>query len=335
MILRKIISKKSLIFYVLIYLLSCFLSITFGSLDLFNIVNSNSEIINKILQLRISNLVIAALVGACLGICGNVLQNVLKNPLADPFILGISSGGTCFAAASLLLLSPNINFEIPIELNFSFQTLAAFVGCLTSFSILFYLRKKVNSFNDDYIFPVIGIIINSFFSAIIMLIFSVAKPEKFSEMQNFLMGSIQPLSSLELLIVFSIIIFPIYKLIKLSYYFDLVLFGDEFSKTMGVNSEKVRKECIFYVCIVISVVVSVAGIISFIGLIVPHIVRKIHRVEYRSEMLISMLIGAIILINSDTLARTILKPAQLPVGIFTAIIGAPFLAIILLKRHKA
>ena len=112
------------------------------------------------------------------------------------------------------------------------------------------------------------------------------------------------------------------------------MFGDDFSKTMGINPEKVRKECIFYVCIIISVVVSVAGIISFIGLIVPHVVRKIHRVDHRSEMLICMLIGAIILVNSDTLARTILKPAQLPVGIFTAIIGAPFLAMILLKRHK-
>ncbi len=334
MILRKRISIKILIFYTLIYLLTCFISVFFGSVDLFDIMKTDTDIYSKILQIRISNLILVSFVGSCLSICGNVLQNVLKNPLADPFILGISSGGTCFAAACLLFISTNLIFEIPVEASFSIQTFSAFVGCLTSFSILFYLRRRISNFNDDYIYPIIGIIINSFFSAIIMFLFAIAKPEKFSEVQNFLMGSIQPISYLEFFLIFIVCVFPIYKLFNLSNFFSIILFGDDFSKTMGINPEKVRKECIFYVCIIISVVVSVAGIISFIGLIVPHVVRKIHRVDHRSEMLICMLIGAIILVNSDTLARTILKPAQLPVGIFTAIIGAPFLAMILLKRHK-
>lgn len=334
--------KKSLdinviIIYSTLYLLSAILSIMHGSIELFDYNNSdfNYEIFHEILILRITNFLIASFIGVCLAICGNVLQNILKNPLADPFILGISAGGTCFAAGSMFFSSSFILLQFPLEYNFSLQTVAAFIGCLFSFTILFWARKKIQGSNDDYIYPVIGIITNTFFSAILMLIFSISKPEKLSEIQNFLVGSLQPITFSELIIVIIISIFPIFMLFNRSQYFNKILFGDDFAKSLGVSSEKIRKECIFYVCVIISLVVSLAGSISFIGLIVPHIVRKVHRVGHRSELIICMFLGAIILVNADTLARTVLKPAQLPVGIFTALIGAPFLAIILLKRNKS
>ena len=117
-----------------------------------------------------------------------------------------------------------------------------------------------------------------------------------------------------------------------SKYFDMMLFGDDFAKSMGIHSLKLRNRSIFMICILISVVVSTAGVISFIGLIIPHIIRKIHRFSSRFECILSMCLGAVILINADTLSRTLFSPAQLSVGIFTAIIGAPALSFILFKR---
>ncbi|MGY3803064.1 FecCD family ABC transporter permease [Pigmentibacter ruber] len=329
-------SLKVFLLYVIFYIISTIINILFGSTDLFDKENfeKNFNIFIKIFELRINNFFTVSFIGATLAFCGNILQNILKNPLADPFILGISSGGTCIVAFLMLFPIPSSLLSYTINISFSFQTIAAFVGCMLSFNFILILRRKIKSVNDEYVYPVIGIIINTFLSSIILFIFSILKPEKLSEIHNFLIGSIQPLSFYEILVVIIIAIYPVNKLIQLSKYFNIIQFGDDFSKSMGIKPEKIRKQCIFYVCILISITVSIAGIISFIGLIIPHLVRKIHRVDSKSELFICTFLGAIVLLNADTLSRVLLSPAQLPVGIFTALIGAPFLTMILLKRYK-
>ena len=110
-----------------------------------------------------------------------------------------------------------------------------------------------------------------------------------------------------------------------------LLFGDEFAKSLGVNPEKIRNKLIFLICILISAVVSISGAIGFIGLIVPHYVRKLHKSTVYFELILTMICGAIVLVISDLLSRVMLSPSQLPIGIFTALIGAPALAFILLR----
>ncbi|WGL61361.1 iron ABC transporter permease [Pigmentibacter sp. JX0631] len=329
-------SLKIFLFYFTLYIISALLSIFFGSTELFSTDNieKNFAIFIKIFELRINNFLTVSFVGATLAYCGNILQNILKNPLADPFILGISSGGTCLVAFLMLFPLPLFLLPFAFNITFSFQTIAAFIGCMMSFNIIFILRRKIKSVNDEYIYPVIGIIINTFLSSIILFIFSIIKPEKLSEIHNFLIGSIQPLSFYEILFIIIFSIYPFIKLFQLSRFFNVIQFGDDFSKSMAIDPEKIRKECIFFVCILISITVSIAGIISFIGLIIPHLVKKIHRVNSKSELIICIFLGAIVLLNADTLSRILLSPAQLPVGIFTALIGAPFLTMILLKRYN-
>lgn len=164
-----------------------------------------------------------------------------------------------------------------------------------------------------------------------MMVFSIAKPEQLTEIHNYLIGTLQPISSYQILFMLILSIIPILIILKNANNYNLMLFGDDFAKSMGINPVKLRNISIFMICILISIVVSSAGIIAFIGLIVPHIIRKIHRFNPYSECLLSMIFGAIILINADTLSRTLFSPAQLSIGIFTAIIGAPILSIILLK----
>ena len=281
-----------------------------------------------------NGLIQAAIIGAILALCGYILQKLLRNPLADPFILGISSGGSCFASLFFIFNSLPIISGLPLTILFPIQSIFAFIGCMFSFIILILARKNIKNLNDDYIFPVIGIIINSFFSSILMLIFSLAKPEQLSEIHNFLMGSLQPISIYPLLFIVTLSIYPIYYILKKSKFYDYMLFGDDFAKSMGINPVKLRNNSILMICILISLAVSTSGIIAFIGLIIPHIIRKIHRFSSCFEIIICMILGAIVLVNADTLSRSLFSPAQLSVGIFTAILGAPMLSFILLKRHK-
>lgn len=319
-------------------MISAFFSIYYGSVNLFSfefkkIFNQNNEIFYKIISLRINGLFQAGFIGAILALCGYVLQKILRNPLADPFILGISSGGTCFASIFLIFNSSALFASLPVIYIFPIQSIFAFIGCLVSFIILLLARKKIKSIHDEYVFPVIGIIINSFFSSILMMVFSLAKPEQLSEIHNFLIGTLQPISFYQLLSLIVLSVIPIMNILKNSKYFDFMLFGDEFAKSMGIHPVKLRNQSIFMICILISVVVSTAGVIAFIGLIIPHIIGKIHRYSPYFECILSMMLGAIILINADTLSRTLFSPAQLSVGIFTAIIGAPTLSFILFKRN--
>jgi iron complex transport system permease protein len=319
-------------------LVSSFLSINFGSTDInifsSHLIQTNNDLYFKILELRINGLLQAAIIGAILALCGYILQKLLRNPLADPFILGISSGGSCFASLFFIFNSLPIISSLPLTILFPIQSIFAFIGCMFSFIILILARKNIKNLNDDYIFPVIGIIINSFFSSILMLIFSLAKPEQLSEIHNFLMGSLQPISIYPLLFIVTLSIYPIYYILKKSKFYDYMLFGDDFAKSMGINPVKLRNSSILMICILISLAVSTSGIIAFIGLIIPHIIRKIHRFSSHFEIIICMILGAIVLVNADTLSRSLFSPAQLSVGIFTAILGAPMLSFILLKRHK-
>ncbi|WP_161998140.1 FecCD family ABC transporter permease [Silvanigrella paludirubra] len=335
---KKDFSFKIFIIYILIFLVSSFLSIYFGSTDInifsSNLIQTNNDLYLKILELRMNGLIQAAIIGAILALCGYILQKLLRNPLADPFILGISSGGSCFASLFFIFNSLPIISSLPLTILFPIQSIFAFIGCMFSFIILILARKNIKNLNDDYIFPVIGIIINSFFSSILMLIFSLAKPEQLSEIHNFLMGSLQPISIYPLLFIVTLSIYPIYYILKKSKFYDYMLFGDDFAKSMGINPVKLRNNSILMICILISLAVSTSGIIAFIGLIIPHIIRKIHRFSSYFEIIICMILGAIVLVNADTLSRSLFSPAQLSVGIFTAILGAPMLSFILLNRHK-
>ncbi|WP_315861828.1 FecCD family ABC transporter permease [Fluviispira vulneris] len=323
--------------YVFIFFISAILSIYHGSvqLSLSEVLNSSltfSSIEYRILELRFNSLMQAALVGAILALSGCVLQRVLRNPLADPFILGISSGGTCFLALFIILSSIQFFSELTLQNLIPFQSVFTFIGCFLSFFILLFFRKRIKSVNDEYIYPVIGIIINSFFSSITLMIITLAKPEQLSEIHNAMIGTLQPINLIQLFIFYTMSIVPAFFLLRNANYFDLMSFGDDFSKSMGLNPVKLRKISVVMICFLVSLVVSTAGSIGFIGLIIPHMIRKMHRFSARFECILSMILGSIVLVNADTLSRSLFSPAQLPLGIFTAILGAPVLAFILIRK---
>jgi iron complex transport system permease protein len=316
--------------YCFVYICSAFLSISFGSVK----ISFDDDLFLKMIQIRFLNFMQASFVGAILALSGFVLQKIFKNPLADPFFLGLSSGGACFAAAFLLLSSGSFLSDVSIFYYFSVQSIFAFLGCLFSFLIVVFARKKIAHMHDEYVYPVIGIIINSFFSSLILFMFSIANPDKFAEMHHYLIGALQPSSFLQILFIFLASLIPLVVILKISKFYDFLVFGDDFSFSNGINPLKVRSLSVFMICFLISIVVSVSGIIGFIGLIVPHIVNRMHRYSSQFQGILSMILGAIFLVNADTLSRTLFPPTQISVGVFTSIIGAPILSVIILSRKK-
>lgn len=313
----------------------CVLNLYFGpvKIDYGSLFQEKDSIYFTIEKLRIINLLQVVLVGSSLALCGNVLQKVLRNPLADPFILGISAGGTCFAACFVLLGWYSYPYFSFIDSFFPVQSIFSFVGCFLSFFFLLFFKKKVRHSNDEYAFPLIGIILNSIFSAILILLVAVAGPSELSQIHSWLIGTMQPISLVQLSFLFALAFLPALFILKNSNQLNLLLFGDEFAKSLGVDPIRLRRHMIFGVCILVSIAVSISGAVGFIGLIVPHFVKKCRKGSVLMQCFLSMLFGSSLLVFADMLSRILFSPAQLPIGVFTALLGAPAFCLILLKRR--
>ncbi|MES2614719.1 MAG: iron ABC transporter permease [Bdellovibrionota bacterium] len=272
--------------------------------------------------------------GAILALCGGVLQKILKNPLADPFILGISSGGSCFAALFVLLNFSSFFYLTNLNKYFPLQSIVSLLGCLFSFYFINKFRKKIKAQHQEYSYLIIGIILNAFFSAVLMITISLADQTQLSQIHNWLVGCLQPVSVIQIMFLILACTPCIFLILKEAPFLNYLLFGDDFAKSLGVNPEKIRNKLIFLICILISIVVSISGAIGFIGLIVPHYVRKMHKGTVFNELVLTMICGSIVLVIADLLSRVLLAPSQLPIGIFTALIGAPSLAFILLRERR-
>lgn len=327
-------NKAIIYIYILILIISCFFDIYFGSvhINFLHLFSLNSFEI-KIIELRCTGMLQAILAGSILSLCGGVLQKILKNPLADPFILGISAGGNCFSAIFVLLNFSSLFYLANLDKFFPIQSIASLVGCLISFTFINYFRNKIKSQHAEYSYLIIGIILNSLFAAILMITVSLADQSQLSQIHNWLIGSLQPISTLQLVVLILICTPSIILILKEAPILNHLIFSDEFAKSLGVNAAKIRNKLIFLICILISIVVSISGSIGFIGLIVPHYVRSLHKTNAFSEFMLTLICGAIVLVIADLLSRVVLPPSQLPIGIFTALIGAPALAFILLKRN--
>jgi iron complex transport system permease protein len=321
--------------YLIILIILCFVDVCYGAVFIsFSSILSHNVLSLQIIQIRFVEMLQALLAGAVLSLCGGVLQKILKNPLADPFILGISSGGSCFSAIFVILnLSVFMGFN-DFETWFPVQSFVSVVGCLFSTLLIFYLRSKIKSQHEEYSYLIIGVILNSFFSALLLITISIADLSQLGQIHSWLIGALQPVSFFQLLCLFVICIPCVILLINQSNQLNYLLLDDTFCKSLGIQSESLRKKLIFLICILISIVVSISGSIGFIGLIVPHYVRRLYKLDPKNELKLIMICGSGILVISDLFSRNLLPPSQLPIGIFTAFIGAPALAMILMRNSS-
>jgi iron complex transport system permease protein len=276
-----------------------------------------------IVSLRLPRAILAGLVGAGLSISGATFQALLRNPLADPYILGVSSGAAVGAIIAILLGLSTFSLSLPF---------ASFLGALLTILGVFYFGRQEGKIHPNTLL-LAGVIIGSFLSALIMFFISVSQREELHTIIFWLMGDFSFSNARSIFIIFPYILLGVFLLHLRSRQLNLILSGEEHAVQLGVDVERLK--LVSYLCasLITAASVSVCGLIGFVGLIVPHSVRLIFGPDHRLLIPSAALVGASFLIASDTLARTILSPTELPVGVITAAFGGPFF-IYLLRTRK-
>jgi iron complex transport system permease protein len=275
-----------------------------------------------ILSLRFPRALLAGLVGAGLSVSGAVFQALLRNPLADPYILGVSSGSAVGAIIAILLGLSALSFGLP---------LASFAGALITIALVFYFGKQEGKIHPNVLL-LAGVITGSFLSAIIMFLLSISQKEELHTILFWLMGNFSFANPRAIGIVLPYIGAGFFLLYWRSRHLNLILSGEENALQLGVDVERLKIISYLSASLMTAASVSLCGLIGFVGLIIPHSVRLLFGPDHRLLLPASALIGASFLIASDTLARTLLAPVELPVGVITAAFGGPFFIYLLRKR---
>jgi len=281
-----------------------------------------------ILNLRWPRVISGALVGAALSIAGAVLQALLRNPLADPYVLGISSGAAVGAILAILFgLGSTVlgSYAIPG---------AAFGGALLTLLFVYFLARVQGRLPSQTML-LAGVIVSSFFSAIIMFLISITSDERLHSVTFWLMGNLEYVASRTLAVIFLYLLFGSAVLFSLAKDLNLMALGEETASELGVEVERVKKTAFIFASLITGAVVSVSGLIGFVGLVVPHLVRMIWGPDHRFLIPASALLGALLLVLADMVARTIMAPSEIPVGVVTALCGAPFFIYLLRRKGFA
>ncbi len=276
-----------------------------------------------ILFLRLPRVLLAGLVGAGLSMSGVIFQALLRNPLADPYILGVSSGSAVGTILAILLGLSATSFGLPV---------ASFTGALLTIGVVFYFGRQNGKIHPNTLL-LAGVVTGSFLSAVILFLLSLSQKEELHTILFWLMGDFSFSNFISLRIIFPYILFGFIFLYSRSRHYNLLLLGEEGAIQMGLSVERLKLLSYLSASLITAASVSVCGLIGFVGLIVPHGARMVFGADHRLLLPSSALIGASFLILSDTLARTLLAPVELPVGVITAAFGGPFF-IYLLRRRK-
>jgi iron complex transport system permease protein len=279
-----------------------------------------------IIYARLPRVIMSALVGLALSTSGAVLQGLFRNPLADPYVLGISSGAAF--GASLAILGVGYGFGLGM---YSLPIFAFLFATLTVFLVYNIARVHQKVLVETALLA--GIAVGAFFNAMVAFSQFIAG-ERLEEIVFWIMGGLSATQWNQVVIAIPPIMLGTFLILLFSRDLNAMLSGEEVALSLGVNVETVKKTLLFLTSLVVATAVSVSGIIGFVGLIIPHIMRDIVGPDHRILLPSSCLAGAIFLIWADTLARVIISPAELPVGIITACIGAPFFIYLLRKRKR-
>ncbi|MBN1055558.1 iron ABC transporter permease [Clostridium botulinum] len=282
-----------------------------------------------IFKLRLPRIVIGILVGTALAIAGTILQGVTKNDLADSGILGINSGAALFVVIYIYIMNGNIYDGISNMTIFT-MPIVALSGAIFGAFLIYILAWK-NGINSSRLL-LIGIGINVAFTSILTIFQLRFTTQEFNRVMAWTSGSIWGVSWKYVLAVLPfILIFTLLTIYK-ARYLDVLNLGDEVATGLGVEVEKERRKLIIYAVILAGVATSVAGSIAFLGLVAPHIARKLVGPKHNKLILTSALVGSLILLIGDTIARNIIAPMELPVGIVVAIIGVPYFIYLMLSE---
>jgi iron complex transport system permease protein len=288
--------------------------------------DAGGPIADIVLRVRLPRVLLGALVGACLAVSGVLFQAMLRNPLADPYVLGVSGGA---ALGGILVLS----LGSAVGLGYEAVPPAAFAGCLITTAIL-YAIAGANARVSTTSLLLTGVVFNAFASAAIVFLASMAGLTESASIFLWLIGS---LSSIRVEVSGWVAVFLVLGLVStipLARSLNLSALGGESAEQLGVDIDRQRRIVLIASSLMVGAAVSVAGLIGFVGLIIPHLLRLLFGPDHRLLIPASALGGAAFLVICDAIARTILDGRELPVGEITALAGGPLFLWLLRRFHQ-
>ncbi|MDD4183139.1 MAG: iron ABC transporter permease [Candidatus Omnitrophica bacterium] len=313
--------KRKIILLSAILVLAVILGILKGSVNL-----SFSELFSKenrqILNLRFVRVILAIVAASGLSICGIVLQAILRNPLAEPYLLGTSSGAGLGAVIALTL-----------GVAVTYIPFAAFIGAILSTLLVYSISRERGKIGVQSLI-LSGVIVSIAFSAIILFLLSTSERQTLHGISWWLWGNLEVFDYKLLLIVSVIVALGIFTVYLFSQDLNAISIGEEEAIHLGVNVELVKKILLFLVSLITAAIISVCGIIGFVGLIIPHISRLVIGPNHKFLIPVSCILSSAFMLLCDSFARTLFSPSEIPIGVITAIVGAPIF-IILLKKSEA
>jgi iron complex transport system permease protein len=314
----------------LVLALAVVLGVRFGSVPVstaavLDVLTGGGSTVDRdiVLQLRMPRVALAILVGGGLAVAGATFQALLRNPLAEPYILGIS-GGASVAAVLVLALgwAAAGSWVLP---------LAAFAGALLAITLVFRVATATGRAMDVRVLLLAGVVIAAFFSACIAFILSVSPARTVQSAVLWIMGSLAAASWQGVAIAAAYTLPASLLLVALARSLNLMAIGEETAHYLGADVEGVKRVALSVAALITAAGVAVAGVIGFVGLVVPHAVRLLVGSDHRALLPLSFLAGSAFLTSADLVARLALSPTEIPIGVITAFVGVPFF-LVLLRR---
>jgi iron complex transport system permease protein len=307
-------------------------SISISNKDLidfiFNSKNLNEETYFILSNIRAPRILLALLTGSSLAVSGLILQSVFRNPLADPFVIGISSGASLGAAIAIVL---NINLHI---FGLTSITLFAFVFAIISFMITYKISIRNNILSIERLL-LGGLAISYLSSSLLSLLLSL-KGEDAGNIIFWIMGSLSGKTWDELKVILPYFIFSNVILLFFLQKMNILVLGDDEAQSLGIDINLTQKILILITSFLSASIVSVTGVIGFIGIIIPQLSKLILKTsDYRKLYPFSLILGSLLLLTADTFSRTFILPQEIPVGIITSLIGVPvFVYLFSFQKHN-
>jgi iron complex transport system permease protein len=278
-------------------------------------------------DIRLPRIFLAATVGASLAVAGSTYQGLFRNHLADPYLIGVASGAGFGATLSLLVFGSALTVGM-----FTTVPITAFLFALLTVGVAYALAKKHGGTQTNTLI-LAGVALGSLMSSLTTFLLMTSGKD-IRPILSFLFGSFATANWHDVFVVLPYLSLGTLITLPLSRVLNILQLNQEQATQLGVDTEKIRLYLLICSSLVTASAVSVSGVIGFIGLITPHCVRLVWGYDYRTLLPFSIVVGAIFLIISDSIARTVLSPQEIPVGVVTALFGSPFFLYILRKRHQ-
>jgi iron complex transport system permease protein len=275
-------------------------------------------------QIRLPRVVLGALVGGTLAIAGAAYQGVFRNPLADPYLLGVSSGAGLGATAMIVFGLSATAFAVPI---------AAFAGGILAVTATYLLSRGVGGGRTEVVIILAGVAVAAFANAG-QTFLQQRYDDSMRQVYSWLLGRLGTNGWTEVQVVLPYVLLTVLVILLFGRILDVMAVGDIEAASLGVDPSRVRLILVAVATLGTAAVVSVSGLIGFVGIVVPHAVRLLVGPGHRLLLPLSVLLGAAFLMLADVLARAVLAPAELPIGVVTAAIGAPFFLVVLRRSRR-